>query len=84
MASINRYQSINDIPASKGRDVLFKILNSSKADSQKLQSIASDYEKTALEMMAREERKTDFDFIASRKAHRKDYLARHPQKEETK
>ncbi|MBR4631130.1 MAG: hypothetical protein IKO57_11960 [Treponema sp.] len=26
MASINRYQSINDIPESKGRDVLLKIL----------------------------------------------------------
>ena len=54
MASINRYQSINDIPASKGRDVLLKILNSPKADFQK---IAADYEKTALEMMAAEEQK---------------------------
>ena len=32
MASINRYQTINDIPASKGKDVLLKILNSPKAD----------------------------------------------------
>lgn len=51
MASINRYQTINDIPQSKGKDVLLKILNSPKADSAKLQQIASDYEKKALEMM---------------------------------
>ena len=31
MASINHYQTINDIPASKGKDVLLKILNSPKA-----------------------------------------------------
>ena len=39
MASINRYQTINDIPASKGKDVLLKILNSPKADFSKLQKI---------------------------------------------
>lgn len=54
MASINRYQTINDIPQSKGKDVLLKILNSPKADSAKLQQIASDYEKKALEMMKAE------------------------------
>lgn len=51
MASINRYQTINDIPSSKGKDVLLKILNSPKADFAKLQKIAFDYEKKALEMM---------------------------------
>ncbi len=51
MASSNRYQTINDIPESKGKDVLLKILNSPKADFSKLQKIASAYEKKALEMM---------------------------------
>lgn len=51
MASINRYQSIDDIPSSKGKDVLLKILNSPKADYSKLQKIASAYEKKVLEMM---------------------------------
>ena len=51
MASINRYQTINDIPQSKGKSVLLKILNSPKADFYKLQQIAADYEKKALEMM---------------------------------
>lgn len=51
MASINRYQSIDDIPSSKGKDVLLKILNSPKTDYSKLQKIASAYEKKALEMM---------------------------------
>lgn len=51
MASINRYQTIDDIPASKGKDVLLKILNSPRADYSKLQKIASAYEKKALEMM---------------------------------
>ena len=51
MASINRYQTINDIPQSKGKAVLLKILNSPKADFSKLQQIAADYEKKALEMM---------------------------------
>lgn len=51
MASINRYQTINDIPESKGKEVLLKILNSPKADLSKLQKIASNYEKKALEMM---------------------------------
>ncbi len=54
MASINRYQTINDIPQSKGKDVLLKILNSPKADSAKLQQIAADYEKKALEMIKSE------------------------------
>ena len=54
MASISRFQTINDIPASKGKDVLLKILNSPKADSSKLQKIAAEYEKTALEMMRAE------------------------------
>lgn len=54
MASINRYQTINDIPASKGKSVLLKILNSPRADFSRLQKIASDYEKTALEMMKAE------------------------------
>ena len=51
MASINRYQTINDIPQSKGKAVLLKILNSPKADFSKLQQIATEYEKKALEMM---------------------------------
>ena len=51
MASINRYQTINDIPQSKGKTVLLKILNSPKADFSKLQQIATEYEKKALEMM---------------------------------
>ena len=51
MASINRYQTINDIPASKGKDVLLKILNSPKVDFSKLQKIAIEYERKALEMM---------------------------------
>ena len=51
MASINRYQTINDIPRSKGKTVLLKILNSPKADFSKLQQIATEYEKKALEMM---------------------------------
>ena len=54
MASIGRFQTINDIPESKGKDVLLKILNSPKADFSKLQKIAADYEKTALEMMKEE------------------------------
>ena len=54
MASINRYQTINDIPASKGKEVLLKILNSPKADFSKLQKIAADYERKALEMMKAE------------------------------
>ena len=54
MASINRYQTINDIPASKGKDVLLKILNSPKADFSKLQKIAVEYEKKALEMIKAE------------------------------
>ena len=45
MASINRYQTINDIPASKGKEVLLKILNSPKADFSQLQKIAADYER---------------------------------------
>ena len=52
MASINRYQTINDIPASKGKDVLLKILNSPKADFSKLQKIAVEYEKKALSLKA--------------------------------
>ena len=44
MASINRYQTINDIPASKGKDVLLKILNSPKADFSKLQKIFNIFE----------------------------------------
>ncbi len=51
MSSINRYQTIDDIPASKGKDVLLKILNSPKTDYSKLQKIVSAYEKKALEMM---------------------------------
>ncbi len=51
MASINRFQTINDIPPSKGKDVLLKILNSPRVDFSKLQKIAADYEKKALEMM---------------------------------
>lgn len=51
MASINRYQTINDIPQSTGKTVLLKILNSPKADFSKLQQIATEYEKKALEMM---------------------------------
>lgn len=51
MASINRYQTINDISASKGKDVLLKILNSPKADFSKLQKIAVEYERKALEMI---------------------------------
>ena len=54
MASINRCQTIDDIPESKGKDVLLKILNSPKADFSKLQKIASAYEKKALEMIKRE------------------------------
>ena len=54
MASINRYQTINDIPASKWKDVLLKILNSPKADFSKLQKIAVEYEKKALEMIKAE------------------------------
>jgi len=54
MASINRYQTINDIPSSKGKDVLLKILSSPKADFPKLQKIALAYEKKALEMMKNE------------------------------
>ena len=54
MASINRYQTINDIPQSKGKDVLLKILNSPKVDFSELQQIAIDYEKKALEMMKTE------------------------------
>lgn len=54
MASINRYQTINDIPQSKGKEVLLKILNSPKADFSKLQQIATDYERKALEIMKTE------------------------------
>ena len=54
MASINRYQTINDIPQGKGKDVLLKILNSPKVDFSKLQQSAIDYEKKALEMMKTE------------------------------
>lgn len=54
MASINRYQTINDISASKGKDVLLKILNSPKADFSKLQKIAMNYERKALEMIKAE------------------------------
>ncbi len=54
MASINRYQTIDDIPASKGKSVLLQILTSPRADFSRLQKIASDYEKTALEMMKAE------------------------------
>ncbi len=59
MASINRFQTINDIPPSRGKDVLLKILNSPKADLSRLQKIATDYEMKALEMMKveRKERK---------------------------
>ena len=56
MASINRFQTIKDIPQSKGKTVLLKILNSPKADFSKLQQIASDYERKALEMMETESR----------------------------
>ncbi len=56
MASINYYQTINDIPESQGKEVLLKILNSPKADSAKLQKIADDYEKKALEMMKSEKK----------------------------
>lgn len=59
MSSINRFQTINDIPPSRGKDVLLKILNSPKADLSRLQKIATDYEMKALEMMKveRKERK---------------------------
>lgn len=59
MASINRYQTIDDIPASKGKSVLLKILNSPRADFSRLQKIASDYEKIALEMMKAEQGKKE-------------------------
>ena len=51
-------QTINDIPASKGKDVLLKILNSPKADFSKLQKIAVEYERKALEMMKAEQKET--------------------------
>ena len=54
MASINCYQTISDIPESQGKEVLLKILNSPKADCDKLKKIAADYEKKALEMMQAE------------------------------
>lgn len=57
MASINRYQTINDIPQNKGKEVLLKILNSPKADFSKLQQIATDYERKALEIMKTESKK---------------------------
>lgn len=57
MASINRFQTINDIPPSRGKDVLLKILNSPKADLSRLQKIATDYEMKALEMMKVERKK---------------------------
>lgn len=66
MASINRYQTINDIPASKGKDVLLKILNSPKADFSKLQKIAVEYEKKALEMIKAESKRINNDFPAFR------------------
>ena len=56
MASINRYQTINDIPQSKGKEVLLKILNSPKVDFFKLQQIAADYEKKALEMIKKKKK----------------------------
>ncbi len=49
-----KYYTIDDIPDSPGKRVLLKILNSPKADVEKLRKIASDYEKTALEMMKKE------------------------------
>lgn len=51
-----RYFTIDDIPDSPGKKVLLKILNSPKANVEKLQKIASDYEKTALEMIKKEEK----------------------------
>lgn len=65
MASINRYQTINDIPQSKGKTVLLKILNSPKADFSKLQQIATEYEKKALEMMEIEGKEKKYDFLAT-------------------
>ncbi len=65
MASIGRFQTINDIPASKGKDVLLKILNSPKADFPKLRKIADEYEKTALEMMRAEGKEQSNDFSAA-------------------
>ncbi len=58
MASINRYQTINDIPTSKGKDVLLKILKSPKADFSKLQKIANEYEIKAFEMIKAELKET--------------------------
>ena len=49
-----KYFTIDDIPDSPGKRVLLKILNSPKADVEKLHKIASDYEKTALEMINEE------------------------------
>ncbi len=49
-----KYYTIDDIPDSPGKRVLLKILNSPKADVEKLRKIAFDYEKTALEMMKKE------------------------------
>lgn len=51
-----RYFTIDDIPDSPGKRVLLEILNSPKADISKLQKIATDYEKTALEMIKKEKK----------------------------
>ena len=65
MVSINRYQTIDDIPASRGKEVLLKILNSPKAGMEKLQMLATDYEKKALEMINAERRGQKYDSFAS-------------------
>ena len=63
MASINRYQTINDIPQSKGKTVLLKILNSPKADFSKLQQIATEYEKKLLKWWKLKARKKNMIFL---------------------
>ena len=65
MASINRYQTINDIPESKGKEVLLKILNSPKADYSKLQKIAVNYEKKLLKCLEQNQRLPRNDFLPS-------------------
>ncbi|MBO5123978.1 MAG: hypothetical protein IKA80_04075 [Spirochaetaceae bacterium] len=48
MASLSRTVTINEVPEGRGKEVLRKILNSSKADRQKLRKVVHDYERRRL------------------------------------
>ena len=50
-----RIRSLKDVPEGKGKQVLMRILNSPRADMEKLRKIAEEYENWIVEERRREE-----------------------------